>query len=331
MSRVIIAGAGAAGISAAICLAKRGFYIDLFESHSSIGGIVARGLLHTLGGFLLPSGDILPSPICDEFIRRIGEGGAKRKMGRHWVLQVRPEDYGKMVTRWLAEFKNIHLHLQEKPNVGYCDDFIYVDATANACLARQYGAQTCGPHSASFAVVLYMRLKSEIELGLLRRTALKLEIEKFLPSDISVWIDKGFENDDVYIKMNSKIENLEPFIENVLECLKDLSLIQIGEISSRYGDQVVGLDPHEDITEENSFPVSWPFEKWNGAQVEISIPPQMPFRIFEGYLRSRSHQRLFAVGKSAGLPPSFLDAGRVVGSCWVMGEHAAKMIARDLR
>jgi len=101
-----VAGAGAAGMAAAIAAARQGVDVLLIEKHESTGGTVVHGLIHTLGGLYDAEGGYLNSGLPHELAERIlrADCNAKpRKIGKTWTLSGEPGIYGRVTADWLAQ------------------------------------------------------------------------------------------------------------------------------------------------------------------------------------------------------------------------------------
>jgi choline dehydrogenase-like flavoprotein len=103
---VVVCGAGAAGIAAALSAARCGAQVLLLEAAQRVGGTVAQALIHTLAGFYDSAGELLNDGLCRELAERLTRAESparRRKMGRLWVLHVCPNAYQATVARWLGE------------------------------------------------------------------------------------------------------------------------------------------------------------------------------------------------------------------------------------
>lgn len=355
---VCIAGAGAAGISAALCAGKMGWEVHLAEREQEIGGTVRRGQLHTLTGFLNLRGEVIDSVICREFAARAAAYSKKEKRGKYWVFVIDSSRYTEIVTGWLAEFPAVQVHTfssfesvfteagrvrsvslrNGRESVSYSGNLVLVDATGDAQLAAlaDKHAVRSDPQFDSFALTLMAEISGAAP-ALMERVALKARLEKELAgSGTSVWIDIGSADNKIAVKINSVSSSvLAADADRIATALKNSSGLKImrlaaSEISNRNGNQIIAEQAGE-ATPGNSFLVSWPFETWRGGEVHIEDPPEMPFLLSEKYLRAHSYANLYAAGKSAGVPRPFASAARAVGSCWTMGEQVVKMIARSAR
>jgi len=110
---VVVCGAGAAGMSAALAAAHRGAPVLLLEAGRQIGGTVAHALIHTLAGLFSSDGQHLHDGLPRELADRLYAADSRtrvRKMGRAWVLSVCPNTYRDTVARWIANERRITLH-----------------------------------------------------------------------------------------------------------------------------------------------------------------------------------------------------------------------------
>jgi hypothetical protein len=101
---VVVCGAGAAGLAAALAAARSDADVLLLEASQSVGGTVANALIHTIGGLYDSSGQLLNDGLPRNLIERLQAADcrtAPRKMGRVWVLQVCPNAYRATVESWI--------------------------------------------------------------------------------------------------------------------------------------------------------------------------------------------------------------------------------------
>lgn len=336
---LVIAGAGAAGLSAAIRAAEAGMRVDLLERENSIGGTVVKANLHTLGGFLTEFGDPVEAAICKEFIARAGSKAERRRMGKVWVLQMRSEDYVALVQQWIRGLETLRVHPRTslkdlRTENGLVSSSVfpatdYVDATGNAellsVLDKYLPKQD--PEENSFAFTLQVLLKDNVKQDLAARVAMKAELEKaFAAKDTSVWIDTGFTPDELFVKVNCDkqiaAQSAMMLMASALNEFLPVANIKISKVCNRAGARARAPLP----SSENTFLVHWPFEQWRGAKVQLDSPLRMPISVSEDCLRVEGFANLFAIGKCAGIPAPEASAARVVGSCWTMGERLVTMM-----
>ncbi len=109
---VVVCGAGAAGIAAALSAAQSEAEVLLIESRPQIGGTVAHALIHTLAGFHDAQGTLLNEGLPAHLIDRLARADPTshlRRMGRVQVYQVAPALYARVVSDWIAEQSRIHV------------------------------------------------------------------------------------------------------------------------------------------------------------------------------------------------------------------------------
>ena len=107
---VVVCGAGAAGLAAALAAARRHARVLLLEALPQLGGTVAHALIHTLAGFYDSAGEVINGGLPAELIDRLLHADSntrRRKMGRLWALNVCPTAYRDTVTRWIATQRQI--------------------------------------------------------------------------------------------------------------------------------------------------------------------------------------------------------------------------------
>ena len=306
--RVVVSGAGAAGLSAALCAARLGHEVQLLEASGQIGGTIRRAGLHTLAGFLNRDGQPVESEICREFTYRLN--ARKRKMGRYWVLECEPSEYLSVTQNWLAEFPSLQLRLRSKlrklearrdrivraatdDHEFNGDDLIFIDATGDGEVAALLDQCRHVPEEDSWGHTTRLRQQKK---SLLQRLALKFEIEKKDPR-IAAWVDEGF--GDLFVKLNAASPKGPQW-------------------SNRNGARLISLEP-----DHQTFLVHWPIEAWRGR--DVTLDHAAPVQIPQNYLASAKYVNLFAAGKCAGIPSPMRDAARVAGGCWTMGERAIHM------
>lgn len=163
---VVVAGAGSAGVAAAVSCAREGLKTLLVERDGSPGGNVAGALVHSICGLYLISPDAIPRPanggFAMEFTDRLRELGAATgpvRMDRLDVLLQEPAAFSELCLDICRREKNLELACNtDLLEVGGSDSHIdwvrtstqaepvfasaFIDATGDAHLAFLAGA-TC--------------------------------------------------------------------------------------------------------------------------------------------------------------------------------------------
>ncbi len=104
--RVVVAGAGAAGMATAITAARLNMSVTLVDPAMGPGGTVTGALIHTLGGIYDDRQQILNPGIVPELVERLSQASSltrPRKIGKTWCLNVEPNVYRQVVDQWLHE------------------------------------------------------------------------------------------------------------------------------------------------------------------------------------------------------------------------------------
>ncbi|MDZ4657539.1 MAG: FAD-dependent oxidoreductase [Bythopirellula sp.] len=105
-AEVVIVGAGAAGMAAAIAAARAGANVSLIERTATSGGTVANALIHTLGGIYDQDQQLLNGGLAAELSDRLFQASPLtriRRIGKTQCLNICPQIYQQVVEKWLAE------------------------------------------------------------------------------------------------------------------------------------------------------------------------------------------------------------------------------------
>ena len=105
-AEVVIVGAGAAGMAAAIAAARARANVKLVERTASVGGTVAKALIHTLGGIYDQDQQLLNGGLVAELTDRLFQASSLtriRRIGKTQCLNVCPQIYQQVVEQWLAD------------------------------------------------------------------------------------------------------------------------------------------------------------------------------------------------------------------------------------
>ena len=228
---VVIVGAGAAGIAAAISAARLEANVYLFEETNSLGGTVTHSLIHTLGGLYDSSGEFINEGISVELADRLLQADPlthKRKIGRTWTLSVAPDIYQKVIDAWIVEESKIEVFYKSEVVQIETDNgsvkllkvvtpqrtitlkpTALIDATGSAEITRMIdpGLVFDNPHRAAGGLIFQMR---GVEPGTLEfpkginlvRAIRRAAQGGTLPHECAMaWIDSGVHEDEVYVKL----------------------------------------------------------------------------------------------------------------------------------
>lgn len=227
---VLVVGAGAAGIAAAISAARQGSSVLLVEKTPYVGGIVSRSLIHTLGGLYDSEGKHLNSGLTVELVERLSLASKytrPRRIGRAWTLNVDPEVYTRVMAGWLDEEQNIrrlnrcriYRPQMSSHSVKTVDLLIrgkawilhpraVIDATGSAEIIRQINPDLVIDEDTAAAGLIFqmhgvtpdtLRFPNNIEVLRALRGAVERGV---LPKGCAqAWIDLGIFEDEAYVKL----------------------------------------------------------------------------------------------------------------------------------
>lgn len=245
---IVIAGAGAAGIAAAISSARSGSRVLLVERSSRLGGTVTQSLIHSIGGLFDSDGKLLNNGLSQELVKRLTEANPlvrMRRIGKLWTLTVSPEDFEKLMEQWISEEPGITLLRKSSVASVMMEDGkaanieiesgmeklslrpkALIDATGNADIIRMIDSAlvTDRPGSAAAGLIFVLRGFQEDALKFPKNVALTQTIKKAVmagklsPGCGMAWIDSGPGTDEAYIKLQLK----EPDEEEALKVRDEL-------------------------------------------------------------------------------------------------------------
>jgi hypothetical protein len=228
---VLVCGAGAAGMAAAIAAARAGREVVLVELGRDVGGTLADALLHTIAGLYDGRGALINGGLAQELVERLQSADpsvCKRRMGKLWVLNVDPNLYREVTRSWLASEPLITTLFETSLSRAWLDDRTVVDVEvsgSSGCRRLPVHAliDTTGSAAAVSAIDPRLKLRSSsvaaggwvfrmrgIAPGAFvfpRNVALVRELREAasrgnLPAECErAWIDTGVYADEVFVKL----------------------------------------------------------------------------------------------------------------------------------
>lgn len=228
---VVVCGAGAAGLAAAISAARTGCDAWLIEAAGQIGGTVTGALIHTLAGLFDSAGEIINDGLPRELIARLERAEPfvrRRRMGRAWVLNVCPSLYGRVVEAWLAEHPRVRVLTGWTATQCVVDEGRLVavevsdgrqqlglrprglvDATGTAEVVRLIDPALveCDDRPAAGSVIVRLRgvapgtLDFPRGLGVVRELRDAAAGGRLPPECAKAWLDSGVYADEVFLKL----------------------------------------------------------------------------------------------------------------------------------
>jgi hypothetical protein len=228
---VVVCGAGAAGMAAAIAAARAGVRVWLLEDRPHPGGTVAHSLIHTLGGFFDSRGELLNGGLPQELVEKLQRADLatrRRRMGRCHVLSVCPDVYQQVVHGWLAREPRLTLLCETRVQgvIKEVDRVIAVevmgpegsttlparaviDATGTAALVRLIDEALIQEETERAAGGLIFTLRGVTPgavafpkgLGVVRALRSAFENGTLPAGCANAWVDAGVVEDEVYVKL----------------------------------------------------------------------------------------------------------------------------------
>jgi hypothetical protein len=228
---VVVCGAGAAGMAAALSAARVGALVYLVEATGRLGGTVVGALIHTLAGLYDAAGDLLQHGLAAELVDRLMRRDSRvrrRRMGRVCVLNTCPNLYRQVVEEWIAEEPGIAVlrHCQVRRVVseggrvnrleiaGRGLDLTLrpqavVDTTGTAEIVRLIDPRLLHDGTARSAAGLIFRMRGVVpgSLGFPRGVMLVQTLRaasaegKLPPTCDKAWIDTGLDDDEAFVKL----------------------------------------------------------------------------------------------------------------------------------
>ena len=162
---VLVAGAGPAGIAAALAAARAGARVLVVEAMPFPGGMGSAAQVHTFCGLYRPDSDTpayANNGLASELPARLVRAGAAAtepvRMGRLWVLPHDPARYAREAEKWLAAGLRIEVRFSTRLTAAETacglvrsatlaggerrEAGAFVDCTGDATLAALAGAET---------------------------------------------------------------------------------------------------------------------------------------------------------------------------------------------
>lgn len=230
--QVLVCGAGAAGLGAAIGASRKGAKVTLIECRPQPGGTVAHALLHTIGGLYDINGALINPGLTSELEDRLVKADTrttKRRIGRLWVLNASPEVYRSVVEDWIAAEAGVTFlpgceaiaveGEKEQSAFVVCrrggkqlrlDADAFIDCTGVAELVRLFDPRLVEGDETDMLAGLILRISNvspgaiQFPAGLsLKRAIANAALVGELPESCATgWFDTGVEHDEAYLKLS---------------------------------------------------------------------------------------------------------------------------------
>lgn len=347
---IVVAGAGAAGIAAAVTAARCGCRTLLTDQRESAGGTGGFSGLTTICGLYDDAGRLLNDGFAREFAEAIG-AGVPLQAGKVWVLRYRPERFREfaselvrstpnLTTIWRAPLREVVVeagtitHAHGEP-IG-----AVIDCTGTAEIARAVGAETLATDEQTQAPAVVFALHdlgrkldtivdaAQVLLPLARAGLPSLSFQPHPdPHSITVKLS-GSPN-----QAPTVIDFLRHNVAGFEKCRTSSVTFHASE---RAGRMIVGqhILTGDDVLGARKFPdavarCAWPIEQWNaaGATRVRHLPDGQHYEIPARSLRAANVLNLFMAGKTVSADANAIASARVMGCCLATGAAAGNLAA----
>jgi hypothetical protein len=349
---VVVVGAGAAGIAAAIASARTGRATLLVDRRAEAGGTGGFSGLTTLCGLFDDEGRYINEGFAHEFARAVGEADPVR-MGRVWVMPYRPQRFREVARNWMGglptlrclwetEIAEVVVNGQRITKLNGVDVGSVVDCSGTAVIARAIGAPCLATDEKTQAPAVVFTLgnvsrpmdtleaAAQVLLPLARAGLPPVNFQPGPePQTLTVKFSGGTE------RAGELIEFLQKHVSGFEHCLCPQTEFVASE---RAGRMIRGqyLLTGADVLEGRKFPdaavrCAWPIEQWD-ARGKVSfryLPAKLHYEIPLRALRCAGIENLFMAGKTISADVDAIASARVMGCCLATGEAAGRLAAES--
>jgi hypothetical protein len=347
---IVVVGAGAAGVAAAVSAARAGVKTLLLDQRSSVGGTGGFSGLTTICGLYDDAGDVLNDGLAAEIADALKEAPPLR-MGKVWVLQYRPEKFRETAARLLATTPQ----LQPLWNVSVASAAMegnriaqlngieigaVIDCTGTAEVARAVGAECLATDETTQAPAIVFPLCNVTrELGTAAQVAqvlLPLARAGFPPLNLQ----PSLEANRLTAKFTGSPEQVGPllaFLRRNVSGFENCSTPVTEFVPApRAGRMIVGryVLTGEDVLAGRKFPdavakCAWPIEQWSAAGIVRFkyLPTGTHYEIPARCLQAANIENLFMAGKTMSADGDAIASARVMGCCLATGAAAGNLAA----
>lgn len=351
---IVVVGAGAAGIAAAISAARAGAKTVLLDSRAAAGGTGGFSGLTTLCGLCDETGARLNDGFAREFAEAIQERTEPVRIGRVWVSAYRPERFRNVANDLIAATPNLraewNVSLREVVcSAGWIRELngiavgAVIDCSGTAEVAVKIGAKTLATdESTQASAVLFplrgvqRRLDTASEMA---QVLLPLARAGFAPLHLQATLTPG-EFTAKFAGKPSDVRSLLDFLRAKVSGFAECETPQQEfVVTRRSGRMIVGeyLLSGAEVLAGAKFPDAvaqgaWPIEQWDqqgvvrfrylAAGTHYDIPARC--------LRAAQIRNLFMAGKTISADVDAIASARVMGICLATGAAAGVLAAQHV-
>jgi hypothetical protein len=347
---IVVVGAGAAGIAAAVNAARAGCNTLLLDQRPAAGGTGGFSGLTTLCGLYDDAGSFLNQGFAREFAEMLGEA-APLHMGRVWVLQYRPEKFREIAGRLISNT----LRLQGQWNTRVVDAVLkdsrivrindidvgaVIDCSGTAEVARVVGANCLATDETTQASAIVFPLTNvtrELKTAAEAAQVLLLPARAGFPP---LNLQPSLEPNTLTAKFAGPADQVRPLIEFLRTRVPGFENCStpVTEFTParRAGRMIVGqyVLTGDDVLAGRKFPdgvarCSWPIEQWSADGVARFkyLAAGSHYEIPARSVRAAKVENLFMAGKSISADVDAIASARVMGCCLATGAAAGNLAA----
>jgi len=354
-AHVLVAGAGPAGLAAALAAARNGANTLLVDSHNEVGGTVTHAGICSVCGLFAPDRpypEYVAGPEAIKWAKSLG--GHVVRMGRLFVLTLNPGAFTATARGFLDDCPNLTICLGCRLKSGMrLRVRVLVDCTGCAALAHLLGRSVRQTEPACPA--LGFRI-SGVDLKRLAPGCLNIlrHLEKEAPGCLfRLYPDfsnpggeiPGFLNlppvirpadqRSLYEKALRELERILTLLRAYQQGFRMVNLAWVAEeIGFRSGETIVGEDTLDidlalnETSDQEQAHSWWPAEHWTGTTGPcFTYPGPAGYLITDGCLMSPGEPPLFAAGMSLSATSKGQASSRVIAACLDTGFRAGTLAA----
>jgi hypothetical protein len=350
---ILVVGAGAAGIAAAVSAAREGRSTLLVDQRPAAGGTGGFSGITSLCGLYDEQGAALNGVFAAEFAAAIAEVVPVR-MGRCWVLPYRPARFRAVAedllaatsglrVRWNTRVTSAERAGERVVRINGWQVGAVIDCSGTAEVARALGIQCLETTAQTQAPAVVFPLCNVTRDLSTPAAAVKVQLPLARAGLPPLTFQASLEPGTVTVKLAASAEQVLPAIEFLRENVTGFEhcWTPVTEFAPAYrtGRMVPGqyLLTGADVLAGRKFPdavarCAWPIEQWDeqGIVRFRYLESGTFYEIPERSLRAVAVQNLFMAGKTISADSDAIASARVMGTCLATGEAAGRLAASSL-
>jgi hypothetical protein len=347
---VVVVGAGAAGIAAAVASARAGSKTLLLDQRAGPGGTGGFSGLTTLCGLYDSAGEFLVSGVAREFAEQVG-AGPRIRMGRVWVLPYRPERFREFAaeslaaeptvqTCWNTAVSRVEAKGGRISSVNGIETTAVIDCSGSAEVARALEIKCLETDEATQSPAIIFPLHG-VQADLKSAAAVARVLLPLVRAGLPpLSFQPGSEPGVLSVKFTGHPEQvpevlafLRSHVVGFEQCATPLTEFVPAR---RAGRMIVGqyMLTGKDVLSARKFEdaaarCSWPIEQWgtDGVARLRYLAEDSHYEIPARALRAATLHNLFMAGKTISADVDAIASARVMGCCLATGAAAGQLAA----